>query len=126
VEDIKIRRLGWAGHIIRREDPKKGVKRNLPQHKTSGKTTNQIGRSGSEGRITADRSERMEEKSRKQGRMEARCEGGQCPEGAVAPYMDGWTIVVTKTMMNMMMMIIIIINLLFNEEQKNVELCYCP
>ena len=32
----------------------------------------------------------MEEKSRKQGRVEARFEGGQGPEGAVAPYMDGW------------------------------------
>jgi hypothetical protein len=29
VEDIKIRRLGWAGQIIRMEDPKKGVKWNL-------------------------------------------------------------------------------------------------
>jgi hypothetical protein len=32
----------------------------------------------------------MEEKSWKQGRVEARFEGGQGPEGAVAPYMDGW------------------------------------
>jgi hypothetical protein len=32
----------------------------------------------------------MEEKSWKQGRVEARFEGGQGPEGAVAPYMDGY------------------------------------
>ena len=33
VEDIKIRRLGWAGHIIRMEEgriPKKGTKREIP------------------------------------------------------------------------------------------------
>jgi len=41
VEDIKISRLEWAGHIIRIEEeriPKKGSKRKLPYHKTSGKT----------------------------------------------------------------------------------------
>jgi hypothetical protein len=32
----------------------------------------------------------MEEKSWKQGRVEARFEGGQGSKGAVAPYMDGW------------------------------------
>jgi len=30
----------------------------------------------------------MEERSWKQGRVEARFEGGQGPEGAVAPYME--------------------------------------
>jgi uncharacterized Rossmann fold enzyme len=33
VEDIKIRRLGWAGHIIRMEEariPKKGTEREIP------------------------------------------------------------------------------------------------
>ena len=46
-----------------REDPKKGFKWNLPQHKTSGKTKNEMGRHGSEGCITAVRSKRMQEKS---------------------------------------------------------------
>jgi hypothetical protein len=32
----------------------------------------------------------MEEKSWKQGRVEARFEGGQGQEGAVAQYIDGW------------------------------------
>jgi len=43
VEDIKIRRLEWAGHLIRMEEeriPKKDSKRKLPCHKTSGKTKN--------------------------------------------------------------------------------------
>ena len=44
VEDIKIRRLEWAGHIIRMEEEripkKKGSKRKLPYHKTSEKTKN--------------------------------------------------------------------------------------
>jgi hypothetical protein len=52
-----------------------------------------MGRRGPEGCITAARSERMEEKSWKQGRVEACYEGGQGPEGAVAPYMVGWRIV---------------------------------
>jgi hypothetical protein len=40
VEDIKIRRLEWAGHIIRMEEeriPKKGSKRKLPYHKPVGR-----------------------------------------------------------------------------------------
>jgi hypothetical protein len=43
--------------------PKIDFKWNLPQHKTSGQTKNQMGRHGSEGCITAARSKRMEEKS---------------------------------------------------------------
>jgi hypothetical protein len=42
VEDIKIRRLGWVGHIIRMGEeriPKKGFKWNLPQHKPVGRRT---------------------------------------------------------------------------------------
>jgi hypothetical protein len=46
-----------------REDPKKVIKWNLPQHKTSGNTTKQMGRRGPEGCITAALSKRMEEKS---------------------------------------------------------------
>jgi hypothetical protein len=41
VEDIKIRRLEWAGHIRRMEEeriPRKDSKRKLPYHKTSEKT----------------------------------------------------------------------------------------
>jgi uncharacterized Rossmann fold enzyme len=43
VEDIKIRKLEWAGHIIRMEEgriPKKGSKQELPYHTASGKTKN--------------------------------------------------------------------------------------
>jgi hypothetical protein len=42
VKNIKIRRLEWAGHIMMEEewDSKKGSKRKLPYHKSSGKTKN--------------------------------------------------------------------------------------
>jgi hypothetical protein len=45
-----------------------------------------------EGRITDVRDARMDEKSGKQGRMEATFEGGQGPEGAVVSWMDGYRI----------------------------------
>ena len=41
-----------------------------------------------EGHITDPRNERIEETSRKQRRMQTSSEGGQAPEGAVAPPME--------------------------------------
>jgi hypothetical protein len=53
-------------------------------------TKNKMGGRRSEGHITDHRNKRMEETSGRQRRMEASSEGGQYPEGAVAPLMDGW------------------------------------
>ena len=55
----------------------------------SGKTKNKMGGRRPDGPIRDPRNKSLEETSRKQRRMEASCEGGQGPEGAVAPYM-GW------------------------------------
>ena len=73
------------------EDPKKDPKWNLLQNKTSGKTKNQMGGRCPERCIAIIRNEKMEEKRKKWWRVQARFEGGQGPEGAVAPI-DGWMI----------------------------------
>ena len=67
------------------EDPKKDTKWNLLQHKTNGKAKNQMGERGPERCIAIIRNEKMDEKSKKWWRVETRFEGGQGPEGAVAP-----------------------------------------
>jgi hypothetical protein len=53
---------------------------------SSGKTKNKMG-----GHRTDPTNARMEERSRRQKRMEAHFERDQGPEGAVAPHVDGWT-----------------------------------
>ena len=54
-------------------------------YKAIGKTKNKMGGRPPEGHITDPRNTRTEETSRRQRRMKASFEGGQGPEGAVAP-----------------------------------------
>jgi len=50
------------------------------------------------GHVTDPSDMRMKETSRRHRRMAASSERGQGPEGAVAPWMDGWIIVVRVTL----------------------------
>jgi len=60
----------------------------LNRKQTSGKTKNKMGGHHLQRRVTDPRNTGMEEKSRRQRRMEESSEGGQCPEEAVAPQTE--------------------------------------
>jgi hypothetical protein len=86
-DDIKIRRLGWVGHIIRMEDeriPKKVFKEKLCNTRLVGKP-----RKGYKDIFKRDTSQilgvRRWRNEQKERRMEASSEEGMRPKGAVAP-----------------------------------------
>jgi hypothetical protein len=90
-DDIKIRRLGWAGHIIRmkmNESPERFLVGNFIIQ-DQGKNQNMMGGRHLEGHITYPRNTRMVQTSRRRKRMEASSEGSQGPQRAVTPQMDG-------------------------------------
>jgi hypothetical protein len=91
MDDIKIRRPGWAGHITRMEE-ESIAKRFLPGNFTtqdSRKTKNKMDGRCPEGRVTDSRNKRLEETGWGQRRIVAPFERGQSAEGAVTPYVNG-------------------------------------
>lgn len=63
---MKIRILGWAGHITKMEDEvvtKRDSYKEIPQHKISSKTKNKMGGRRPDGCTTDPRNTRMEESS---------------------------------------------------------------
>ena len=57
----------------------------IRDYKAPQETNNKMGGRCLEEHVTDPRNKRMEETNRRQRRMEASSETGQCPEGAVAP-----------------------------------------
>ena len=88
MEDIKFRRLEWAGHIIRMEEqriPKKVLDRNFH-------IARPVGRPRTRWADVVQRNARQllgirgwRSKAADRDELEASCEGGQGPEGAVMP-----------------------------------------
>ena len=60
-------------------------------HKISRKTKNKMGGRRPEGFIADPRNRRKQETCRRQRSVEGSFEGGQGPDGVVAPYADRWT-----------------------------------
>jgi hypothetical protein len=88
VDDVKIRRLGWAGHVIRLEEGRIG--KNVPNEKiykerSVGKPRTKWVEVVQRECIRIPRNTRFEEMSWGWRRIKAPFEGGQGPEGAAAP-----------------------------------------
>jgi hypothetical protein len=90
MEDITIRKLGWAGHIVSMEDGR------IPNKVLNGKFHNtrsvQNPRTRWEDIIQRNTSQILgiREWRIQAEDMEVSSEGGQGPDGAVAKWMDGW------------------------------------
>jgi hypothetical protein len=84
LDDIKNRRLGWAGHFVMEDEkiPKQTLNVKFNNTKPWGKSTRW--KDVMRRHITDSRNTRVEETSRRQRRIEVSSEGGQGPEGAVS------------------------------------------